>query len=168
MGWVRSANRLANKPYRQSAGYLQNANRFLGREKRQFLDFQTENRMKLTLSVAPRTGFEPAAYRLGGGRSIHLSYRGLLTCASLLERCAIRIKGKKRMNLCVLRRRTLYPAELRTHMEFLVPLADELRRLRRRTLYPTELREQMELHKRLCYFSLTWSICQRKNDCQRQ
>ena len=40
IGWVKSANRLANKPYRQSAGYLQNANRFLGREKRQFLDFQ--------------------------------------------------------------------------------------------------------------------------------
>ena len=38
-----------------------------------------------------------------------------------------------------LRRRTLYPAELRTHMEFLVPLADELRTLRRWTLYPTKL-----------------------------
>ena len=33
----------------------------------------------------------------------------------------------------------LYPAELRTHMEFLVPSADELRTLRRQTLYPTEL-----------------------------
>ena len=112
MGWVRSANRLANKPYRQSAGFLQNANLFLETKKRQFLDFQTENRTKLTLFLAPRTGFEPAAYRLGGGRSIHLSYRGLLTCVSLLERCAIRIKGEKRMNLCVLRRRTLYPTEL--------------------------------------------------------
>jgi len=29
-----------------------------------------------------------------------------LTCASLLERCAIRIKGKKRVNLCVLRSKT--------------------------------------------------------------
>ena len=53
MGWMRSANRLANKPYRQSAGFLQNANRFLEAKKRQFLDFQTENRTKLTLSVAP-------------------------------------------------------------------------------------------------------------------
>lgn len=67
MGWVKSANRLANKPYRQSAGFLPNANRFLETEKRQFLDFQIENPMKLMLSVAPRTGFEPAAYRLGVG-----------------------------------------------------------------------------------------------------
>ena len=85
MGWVRSANRLANKPYRQSAGFLQNTNLFLETKKRQFLNFQTENQTKLTLSLAPRTGFEPAAYRLGGGRSIHLSYRGLLFCASKLE-----------------------------------------------------------------------------------
>ena len=65
MGWVRSANRLANKPYRQSAGFIQNANQFSETEKHQFLDFQTENRTKLTLYLAPRTGFEPAAYRLG-------------------------------------------------------------------------------------------------------
>ena len=51
MGWVKSANRLANKPYRQSAGFIQNANLFLETEKRQFLDFQTENRTKLTLSL---------------------------------------------------------------------------------------------------------------------
>ena len=30
--------------------------------------------------LAPRTGFEPAACRLGGDRSIHLSYRGLFIC----------------------------------------------------------------------------------------
>ena len=38
----------------------------------------------------------------------------------------------------------LYPAELRTHMEFLVPLADELRTLRRRSLYPAELQGHEE------------------------
>ena len=65
MGWVRSANRLANKPYRQSAVFIQNANQFLETEKRQFLDFQGENPTKLALTLAPRTGFEPAAFRLG-------------------------------------------------------------------------------------------------------
>ncbi len=45
-----------------------------------------------------------------------------------------------------LRRRTLYPAELRTLMEFLVPLADEVRTLRRRTLYPAELRGRIDLY----------------------
>ena len=53
MGWMRSANRLANKPYRQSAGFLQNANRFLEKKKRQFSDFRAENQTKLTLTLAP-------------------------------------------------------------------------------------------------------------------
>lgn len=53
MGWVRSANRLANKPYRQSAGFVQNANQFLETEKRQFFDFQGENLMKLALILEP-------------------------------------------------------------------------------------------------------------------
>ena len=29
------------------------------------------------LILAPAGGFEPLAYRLGGGRSIHLSYAGI-------------------------------------------------------------------------------------------
>lgn len=65
MGWVKPANRLANKPYRQSAGFVQNANQFLETEKRQFLDFQGENLTKLVPTLATRTGFEPAAFRLG-------------------------------------------------------------------------------------------------------
>ncbi len=65
MEWVKSANRLANKPYRQSTGFVQNSNLFLETKKRQFPDFQTKNLTKLALSLAPRTGFEPAAYRLG-------------------------------------------------------------------------------------------------------
>ena len=85
MGWVRSANRLANKPYRQSAGFIQNANQFSETEKRQFPDFQTENRTKLTPPLAPSTRFERVAFRLGGGRSIQLSYEGLLICTTKLE-----------------------------------------------------------------------------------
>ena len=106
MGWVRSANRLANKPYRQSAGFVQNANQFLETEKHQFLDFQGENLTKLAPTLAPRTGFEPAAYRLGGGRSIHLSYRGVYGILSC------QVKGH-----LSLRRRSLYPSELRGHMK---------------------------------------------------
>ena len=67
--------------------------------------------------LAPSTRFERVAFRLGGGRSIQLSYEGLLTCTNLLERLSIRISGKKRVNLCVLRRRTLYPAELRGRID---------------------------------------------------
>ena len=42
-----------------------------------------------------------------------LSYRGVLTCATLLERPSTRIGRKKRVNLCVLRRRMLYPLSYR-------------------------------------------------------
>ncbi len=51
MEWVKSANRLDNKHYRQSTGFVQNANLFLGTKKRQFPDFQGENLTKLMLSL---------------------------------------------------------------------------------------------------------------------
>ena len=59
--------------------------------------------------MAPRTGFEPAACRLGGDRSIHLSYRGLFTCMRWI--CHL----GKALHL-PLRKRPLYPTELRGHM----------------------------------------------------
>ena len=59
--------------------------------------------------MAPRTGFEPAACRLGGDRSIHLSYRGLFTCMRL-------ICGFGEAFLLPLKGRSLYPTELRGHM----------------------------------------------------
>ena len=95
MGWVRSANRLANKPYRQSACFVQNANQFLETEKRQFLDFQGENLTKLALTLAPRTGFEPAAFRLGGGRSILLSYRGFRLGVAVTRCSSVAVKPGK-------------------------------------------------------------------------
>ena len=55
--------------------------------------------------LAPRTGFEPAACRLGGDRSIHLSYRGIFTCMR-------KIYDLGETFLLPFRRRPLYPSEL--------------------------------------------------------
>ena len=91
-----------------------------------------------------------------------LSYRGILTCTSLLERPAIRIGRKKWANLCVLRRRTLYPAEL----SGLIDLCEVTRTgaihirgkkrvnlcvLRRRSLYTAELSGLIDL------YEVTWT-----------
>lgn len=41
---------------------------------------------RCTPARVPRAGFEPAAYRLGGGRSIRLSYRGMVGSGNLRGR----------------------------------------------------------------------------------
>ena len=64
--------------------------------------------------LAPRTGFEPAACRLGGDRSIHLSYRGLFTCMRL-------ICGFEEAFLLPLKGRSLYPSELSWLIQSIVP-----------------------------------------------
>ncbi len=56
--------------------------------------------------LAHLSGFEPETFRLGGGRSILLSYKCSLVIFSTIDRS--------------LRRRTLYPAELQVHIRFFV------------------------------------------------
>lgn len=82
--------------------------------------------------MAPRTGLEPAAYCLGGSRSIQLSYRGQYLIY------ALRVSDH-----LTLRRRPLYPTELRGLIQKIfnfTGLQDSNDSIfRRRSLYPAEL-----------------------------
>ena len=72
---------------------------------------ETPQSIGITAFLVRPSGFEPLAFRLGGGRSILLSYGRV---------------GRKLLNLVppgsdvqLLRRRMLYPAELLGHIRFL-------------------------------------------------
>ena len=60
--------------------------------------------LEFTMFLAHPAGFEPTAPRLGGECSIQLSY-GCIHVLTLVRAC----------ELLALRRRPLYPAELRDH-----------------------------------------------------
>ena len=45
--------------------------------------------MLLDADLAPWAGLEPATSRLGGGRSIHLSYQGVLAGGTPAIRCGV-------------------------------------------------------------------------------
>ena len=75
---------------------------------------ETPQSIGITAFLVRPSGFEPLAFRLGGGRSILLSYGRI---------------GQKLLNLVppgsdvqLLRRRMLYPAELRRHRLFILPV----------------------------------------------
>ena len=72
------------------------------------MDLKKESPEKLNVFqgfLAHLPGFEPGTFRLGGGRSILLSYKCIFDFGASVD--------------LPLRRRTLYPAELMVHIQFL-------------------------------------------------